>query len=117
MEDLRSSGPARELALARLHALLLRVARSELRRREGRHPVAGPELDDLAHQAADDALVAVMAKLGRFRGESRFTTWAYKFAVLEVSAKLGPSFLAAARGDARRRPVGPAAGPAGAAAR
>jgi RNA polymerase sigma-70 factor, ECF subfamily len=92
VEDLRSSGPARELALARLHALLLRVARSELRRREGRHPVAGPELDDLAHQAADDALVAVMAKLGRFRGESRFTTWAYKFAVLEVSAKLGRHF-------------------------
>ncbi len=92
VEDLRSSGPAREMALARLHALLLRVARSELRRREGRHPVAGPELDDLAHQAADDALVAVMAKLGRFRGESRFTTWAYKFAVLEVSAKLGRHF-------------------------
>jgi len=92
VEDLRSSGPARELALARLHALLLRVVRSELRRREGRHPVAGPELDDLAHQAADDALVAVMAKLGRFRGESRFTTWAYKFAVLEVSAKLGRHF-------------------------
>ena len=92
VEDLRSSGPARELALARLHALLLRVARSELRRREGRHPVAGPELDDLAHQAADDALVAVMAKLVRFRGESRFTTWAYKFAVLEVSAKLGRHF-------------------------
>jgi RNA polymerase sigma-70 factor (ECF subfamily) len=92
VEDLRSSGRARELALARLHALLLRVARSELRRREGRHPVAGPELDDLAHQAADDALVAVMAKLGRFRGESRFTTWAYKFAVLEVSAKLGRHF-------------------------
>ncbi len=92
LEDLRSTGPARELVLARLHALLLRVARSELRRREGRHPVTGPELDDLAHQAADDALVAVTAKLGQFRGESRFTTWAYKFAVLEVSAKLGRHF-------------------------
>ena len=92
LEDLRSTGPARELALARLHALLLRVARSELRRREGRHPVAGAELDDLANQAADDALMAITAKLGQFRGESRFTTWAYKFAVLEVSAKLGRHF-------------------------
>ena len=92
LEDLRSTGPARELALARLHALLLRVARSELRRRESRHPVAGAELDDLAHQAADDALMAITAKLGQFRGESRFTTWAYKFAVLEVSAKLGRHF-------------------------
>jgi len=89
---LQGSGPDRDRALARLHALLLRVARSELRRREGRHPVTGPELDDLAHQAADDALVAVIAKLGQFRGESRFTTWAYKFAVLEVSAKLGRHF-------------------------
>jgi RNA polymerase sigma-70 factor, ECF subfamily len=75
-----------------LHALLLRVARSELRRREGLHPVTGPELDDLAHQAADDALMAVTAKLGQFRGESRFTTWAYRFVVLEVSAKLGRHF-------------------------
>jgi len=92
VDALEGSGPDRDLTLARLHALLLRVARSELRRREGRHPVTGPELDDLAHQAADDALMAVIAKLGLFRGESRFTTWAYKFAVLEVSAKLGRHF-------------------------
>jgi RNA polymerase sigma-70 factor, ECF subfamily len=90
--DLHRVGLVHELALARLHALLLRVARSELRRREGRHPVTGPELDDVAHQAADDALMAITAKLGQFRGESRFTTWAYKFVVLEVSAKLGRHF-------------------------
>jgi RNA polymerase sigma-70 factor, ECF subfamily len=89
LDALQSSGPARDAALARLHALLLRVAQSELRRREGRHPVTGPELDDLAYQAAGDALMAITAKLGQFRGESRFTTWAYRFAVLEVSAKLG----------------------------
>jgi RNA polymerase sigma-70 factor (ECF subfamily) len=92
LDALQSTGPARDAALARLHALLLRVAKAELRRREGRHPVTGPELDDLAYQAAGDALMAVTAKLGRFRGESRFTTWAYKFAVLEVSAKLGRHF-------------------------
>ena len=115
--ELGGAGLVRELALARLHALLLRVARSELRRRAGRHPVTGPELDDLAHQAADDALMAITAKLGQFRGESRFTTWAYKFAVLEVSSQARPSFLAAARGRPGRRPVGPAAGPAGGAAR
>jgi RNA polymerase sigma-70 factor (ECF subfamily) len=92
LRALEGSGAPRDAALGRLHALLLRVARSELRRREGRHPVTGPELDDLAHQAADDALIAVLAKLGLFRGESRFTTWAYKFAVLEVSAKMGRHF-------------------------
>jgi RNA polymerase sigma-70 factor, ECF subfamily len=69
--------------------MLLRAARSELRRR--RHPVRvdGRELEDLAHQAADDALVAIISKLDGFRGESRFTTWTYKFVIFEVSAKLG----------------------------
>jgi RNA polymerase sigma-70 factor, ECF subfamily len=92
LRNLQSTGPDRDLALERLHALLLRVARSELGRREGRHPITGPELDDLAHQAADDALMAITGKLQQFRGESRFTTWAYKFVVLEVSAKLGRHF-------------------------
>ena len=48
----------------------------------------GEELDDLALQAADDALVAVLAKLDDFRGASRFTTWAYKFALLEAGVRL-----------------------------
>jgi RNA polymerase sigma-70 factor (ECF subfamily) len=51
--------------------------------------VAGPELDDVAHQAAGDAMLAILAKLADFRGESRFITWAYRFVILEVSAKLG----------------------------
>lgn len=42
---------------------------------EAGHLDAGPELDDLAYQAAADALLAIMAKVGQFRGESRFTTW------------------------------------------
>ena len=41
------------------------------------------------YQAAGDAMLAVLAKLADFRGESRFITWAYRFVVLEVSAKLG----------------------------
>lgn len=62
--------------MARLHALLLRAARSELPRRAPRIRVSGPELDDLAHQAADDALMSITSKLASFRGDSRFTTWA-----------------------------------------
>jgi RNA polymerase sigma-70 factor, ECF subfamily len=68
------------------------VARAELHRRSDGRTITGPELDDLAHQAAADAVLAITAKLDSFRGESRFTTWAYKFAVLEVSAKLGRHF-------------------------
>jgi len=72
-----------------LHARLVRIALAEVSRRSAGSPVAGPELTDLAHQAADDAMVAILAKLDRFRGESRFMTWAYRFVILEVSSKLG----------------------------
>src|SRR5437588_1121635 len=89
LADLRSSGPERERAVADLHALLLRAARFELgRRRAALSHVRGEELDDLAMQAADDALVAVLSKLDDYRGASRFTTWAYKFALLETGVKL-----------------------------
>jgi RNA polymerase sigma-70 factor (ECF subfamily) len=82
----------RDRAIARLHELLLRAARREVARRAPRLRISGPELDDLAQQAADDALVSVLGKLDSFRGESRFTTWVYKFAVFEVSGKIGRHF-------------------------
>ena len=95
-EALLASGAVRDAAIKRLHELLLRVARSELHRRR-QWEISGPELDDLAHQAAADALVAILAKVDRFRGESRFTTWAYRFVILEVSTKLGRHFWRTSR--------------------
>ena len=89
---LASAGRQREAALARLHEMLLRIARAEVQRRGPRIELAGPELDDLAHQAAADAMIAITGKLDDFRGESRFTTWAYKFVLFEVSTKLGRHF-------------------------
>jgi RNA polymerase sigma-70 factor (ECF subfamily) len=89
---LDGTGPQREAALARLHELLLRIARKEAARRGPRLAITGPELDDVAYQAAADALLAITAKIGQFRGESRFTTWAYKFVIFEVSAKIGRHF-------------------------
>jgi RNA polymerase sigma-70 factor (ECF subfamily) len=89
LNALRSDGVARHEAITDLHALLLRAARFELsRRRPALAHVRGEELDDLAMQAADDALVAVLGKLDEYRGASRFTTWAYKFALLEAGVKL-----------------------------
>jgi RNA polymerase sigma-70 factor (ECF subfamily) len=82
-------GPARDAAVAELHALLLKAARFEVnRRRSGLSHLRGDDHEDLAQQSADDALVAVLAKLDQFRGESRFTTWAYKFALLEAAVKV-----------------------------
>ena len=89
---LSAGGAERERATARLHEMLLRVARAEARRRSGQLRISGPELDDLAHQAAADAVLAIIAKIGQFRGESRFTTWAYKFVIFEVSGKIGRHF-------------------------
>ena len=73
-------------AVADLHGTLRRAALHELHRRRG--PLSGPEFEDVAQQCADDAVVNVLAKLEDFRGLSRFTTWAYKFVIFEVSAKL-----------------------------
>jgi RNA polymerase sigma-70 factor, ECF subfamily len=86
---LGAEGAERERAVRELHDLLLRAARFEIARRRGSLPhLRGDDFDDLAHQSADDALVAILAKLDDYRGESRFTTWAYKFALLEAAVKL-----------------------------
>jgi RNA polymerase sigma-70 factor (ECF subfamily) len=71
---------------------LLRAARREIRRRNTGGQITGPEVDDLAHQAAADAVLLITDRIDEFRGESRFTTWAYKFVVFEVSTKLGRHF-------------------------
>ena len=89
LRDLKAEGPTREAAVTRLSALLLRVARAEATRRSGSMPDRGrEEVDDLCHQAASDAAMAILRKLAEFRGESRFTTWACKFALFEVSTRL-----------------------------
>jgi RNA polymerase sigma-70 factor (ECF subfamily) len=89
LRELRGTGVEHDDAVARLHALLVRAARFEVaRRRPGLPHVRGDELDDLALEAADDALVSVLRRLDDFRGASRFTTWVYKFALYEAAVKL-----------------------------
>jgi RNA polymerase sigma-70 factor (ECF subfamily) len=89
LSSLRATGAVREAAIARLHALLLRAARFEVARRRPTLPhLRGNELDEIAFEAADDALMSVLARLDDFRGASRFTTWVYKFALLEAAVKL-----------------------------
>ena len=89
LRSLRAEGSAREEAVARLHELLLRAARFEVaRRRPGLPHLRGDDLDDVAQQAADDALMSVLRRLDDYRGASRFTTWVYKFALLEAAVKL-----------------------------
>lgn len=89
LEALDSGGLRRDEAIGRLYELLLREARFEVKRRTAyaTHP-SGGDLDDLAVQAADDAVVAILGKLGQFRGDSLFTTWARRFAQREAPAKI-----------------------------
>ena len=82
---LGSSGSEREQAAARLHALLVGAARFELIRRRAALEGRSETIEDLAIQSADSALSAILSKLGHYRFESRFTTWAYKFAILEAA--------------------------------
>jgi RNA polymerase sigma-70 factor (ECF subfamily) len=89
LRSLTVGGGEQQASERELHAKLVRIALAEVRRRSAGTPVTGPELDDLAYQAAADAMLAILAKLDQFRGESRFTTWAYRFVILEVSSKLG----------------------------
>jgi RNA polymerase sigma-70 factor, ECF subfamily len=85
---LGAGGHEQEEAAARLHELLLRAARYEVGRRRPELWARPGEVDELASQAASDALMAILAKLDDYRGDSRFTTWAYKFALLEAAVKV-----------------------------
>jgi RNA polymerase sigma-70 factor (ECF subfamily) len=87
LSALRSTGAERERAVGELHALLLRAARFETGRRAAA-ALSPSERGDLAVQAADDALMLVLDKLDTFEGRSRFTTWAYKFAVYEAGVEI-----------------------------
>jgi RNA polymerase sigma-70 factor (ECF subfamily) len=82
LRALLASGAEHEDALERLHALLLRAARFEVARQREANG------DALARQVADDTLGTVMASLHTYRGDSRFTTWGSKFAVVETAARL-----------------------------
>jgi RNA polymerase sigma-70 factor (ECF subfamily) len=89
LDELRAEGATKDAAVARLHAILLRAARFEVGRRRPTLPhLRGDELDDIAVEAADDALMSVLRRLDDFRGASKFTTWVYKFALLEAAVKL-----------------------------
>jgi DNA-directed RNA polymerase specialized sigma24 family protein len=92
VHDLSVGGARGEAASRRLHEILLRAARVEVARRASRLRLAGPELDDIAHQAAADALLTICRKVQTFRGDCKFTTWAYKFVIFDVTAKVSRHF-------------------------
>jgi len=93
VEQLHPDHPRHDQAAARLHDVLQRAAFHELYRRRGQlEALSGPELDDVAQQCANDAMMKILARIDDFEGLSRFTTWAYKFVIFEVSGKVSRHF-------------------------
>ncbi|HEX5557197.1 MAG TPA: sigma-70 family RNA polymerase sigma factor [Gaiellales bacterium] len=85
LDRLHGAEPTRGSAVAELHERLRREAAFHIRSRvRNRDEFPKSDIGDLATEAADDALLAVMRKLDDYRGESRFWTWAKKFAALEA---------------------------------
>jgi RNA polymerase sigma-70 factor (ECF subfamily) len=86
---LSTPGPDRDTALRQLHGLLLRAARCQVSRMNALVSALGAErIDEIVNQSADEAMVALLGKLSTFEGRSRFTTWAYKFAVLQAAVEV-----------------------------
>ena len=72
-----------------LHQMMLRACRHQVRRmRSTLGGVGSDRLEEIANQAADEAMMSVLAKLSTFEGRSRFTTWAYKFAILQSATEV-----------------------------
>ena len=82
LDDLGASGAVQEAAITDLRNLLLRTVLFFFSRKLGDFGgLARDEILHLAEDCAQEALIAMMNHLSDFRGDSRFTTWAYKFAV------------------------------------
>lgn len=89
LDRLRAVEPVRSAAIGELHERLRREALFHIRRRaRSLHELSGGDLEDLAVQAANDSLLAVLRKLDDYRGDSQFWTWARRFAQLEAPVSI-----------------------------
>jgi RNA polymerase sigma-70 factor, ECF subfamily len=82
LDELASGGPGQQAAISDLRDLLLRAALYFFNRNPGDlQGLDHQEMLQRAEDCAQDALIAVLNHLPEFRGDSRFSTWAYKFAI------------------------------------
>jgi len=89
LRALGADGTEQEEALRDLRELLLRAVLAYLSAHSiGRPTFNQEEARQFAEDCAQEGLLAIRKNLGTFRGESRFTTWAYKVAVRLVLGEL-----------------------------
>ena len=75
-------------ATRQLHELMLRASRHHIGRMLAADDLGWVRREEVVHAAADEATAAVLARLSQFEGRSRFTTWAYKFAILQTAVEV-----------------------------
>jgi RNA polymerase sigma-70 factor (ECF subfamily) len=85
---LSATGPVRDEAVARLHELMLRASRHQVGRMPEAAALGAVRRDEIVHAAADEATLSALGRLHTFEGRSRFTTWAYKFGILQAGVEL-----------------------------
>lgn len=89
LQALRHPGAQQNAALSELRDYLFRAAFIYLRdRRTDLTDYATADLREMAEDFAQDALVAIRANLDSFRGDAKFTTWAYRFVINAAAAEL-----------------------------
>ena len=82
LQDLSSSGDGQSAAIEDLRNALLRAALYTFQGQLGSlDQFSQQDIQQLAEDCAQEALVSILNHLSEFRGESKFLTWAYKFAV------------------------------------
>ena len=85
---LRSTGATYDQAVARLHELLLRATRHQVSRMPEAAGLGTALREEIIHSSADQATLSVLGELESFEGRSKFTTWAYKFGILQAGVEV-----------------------------
>jgi len=84
---LRTPGRVGEHATRLLRELLVRAAAHQVHRVAQADRLGAARIEEIVNSAANEATIAVLAKLDAFEGRSKFTTWVFKFGILHANAE------------------------------
>ena len=88
LRDLNASGVTAEYALQDLRDFILRGIMGYLRTRSDLNRMEVRDLEQLAEDTAQDALLKIRDKTDTFQRRSKFTTWATKIAINHLISEL-----------------------------
>jgi RNA polymerase sigma-70 factor, ECF subfamily len=88
LRALSASGIVQDDALKELREILIRGMRAYLAEDRGYNSVQGSEARQIVEDCAQETLLIIQRKIGTFRDESRFTTWATTIAIRELLGEL-----------------------------